>query len=67
MYLSNGDPGYQGDAPEVEVISAKIGDTDITALLPEDDDLYERLLDRASQLAFDGGDPGPEPDPLEEM
>jgi len=43
-YLSNGDPGYPGDPAELEVISAKVGDVDITTLLLENDDLYDRLL-----------------------
>jgi len=44
-YLSNGDPGYPGDPAELEVISAKVGDVDIASLLPEDDDLYDRLCE----------------------
>jgi len=54
-YLRNGDPGHPGDPPELEILSACIGKTDIAPLLPENDDLYEQLLDRASQIAYDGG------------
>jgi len=50
MYLSNGDPGYPGDPAEVEILSAKMGDIDITALLPEDEDLLDRLCVEADEV-----------------
>ena len=49
MYLRNGDPGYPGDPAEVEVLAAKLDGLDITALLPEDDSLYDRLCDAVEE------------------
>lgn len=61
MYLPNGDPGYPGDPAELDILSAKVGGVDITALVPENDDLYNRLLVEADEWAREDSREGDEP------
>ena len=61
MYLPNGDPGYPGDPAELEILSAKVGGVDITALVPEDDALLYRLIEEADEWAREDSREGDEP------
>jgi hypothetical protein len=57
MYMPNGDPGYPGDPAEVEILSAWIGDhTSISALIPEDDELYAKFITAADESIKDEAD-----------
>jgi hypothetical protein len=49
MYLSNGDPGYPGDPAELEILWALVSGVDVTTLLTENDDLYDRLVAQADE------------------
>lgn len=55
-YLSNGDPGYPGDPPEVEVVGVwRTGDkakTDLWEKLPKE--VQERLEEEACEKGSDG-------------
>jgi hypothetical protein len=61
MYLPNGDPGYPGDPAELDILSALVGGVEITTLLLENDDLYNRLLVEADEWAREDSREGDEP------
>ena len=54
-YLRNGDPGYPGDPPELEILSARVGNIEIVSLLLDNEKvfegLFEQLLDACGEAA----------------
>lgn len=46
-YLPNGDPGYPGDPPEVEILDLKVGDSDASFLC--DSSLVEDIYAAAAE------------------
>jgi hypothetical protein len=61
LYLRNGDPGYPGDPEELEIVSAKRGDIDITQAFTFDHDRLHELLCEQARDDDDDCDP-PDPD-----
>lgn len=48
-YLSNGDPGYPGDPPEVDIVSLKLWNVDLLSAIPSA--LLEKIYEKVEELA----------------